>query len=74
VDMYRKVRLACRPTRILRLKAEASGLPTRSDQHLSPKIDQAGGAALQTGMPIFRSVPPAIVAVATPAKLAVAEH
>ena len=45
----------CRPTRALRLTAEDSGLPTRSDQHLSAKTDQAGGAALQAGMPVFRA-------------------
>jgi hypothetical protein len=30
-----------------------------------PKINQAGGAALQTGMPVFRPDPPAKVVVGT---------
>ena len=30
-----------------------------------PKINQAGGAALQTGMPVFRPAPPAKVVVGT---------
>jgi hypothetical protein len=41
------------------LTAEDPSLPTRSDQHLFPKTNQAGGAALQTGKPVFRSAPPA---------------
>jgi len=45
--------------------AERPGLPTRSDQHLSQKINQAGGAALQTGMPVWRAAPPAKVVVGT---------
>jgi len=45
--------------------AERPGLPTRSDQHLSQKINQTGGAALQTGMPVFRPAPPAKVVVGT---------
>ena len=47
------------------MTAEEPGLPTRSDQNPTLKNYTAGGTALQTGMPVFRSAPPAKMVVAT---------